>query len=141
MTSAVKSAKKPSCKLPLAPRGMRAPIACSMLRLIAPLPVAALMWLPGITCAPAQDASNWVTQAHTASRLIAGAASKSRQSKNNENKNNGSKNHENNSPDGKSGDGAFLRAGIEIRLEFRMANILARSGRFWSAAKIRFLRF
>jgi DsbC/DsbD-like thiol-disulfide interchange protein len=70
------------------------------------------MWLPGITCAPAQDASNWDTQAHTASRLIAGAASKSQ-----ENKNNGSKNHKSNSPDGKSGDDAFLRAGIEIKLE------------------------
>jgi DsbC/DsbD-like thiol-disulfide interchange protein len=99
MTSAMKS----GCKLPLAPRR----IACSMLRLIAPLPVAVLIWLPGITSAPAQDASNWDTQAHTASRLIAGAASKSH----------GSKNHESNSPDGKIGDGAFLRAGIEIRLE------------------------
>jgi DsbC/DsbD-like thiol-disulfide interchange protein len=98
---------KSGCKLPLAPRGMRARIACSMLRLIAPLPVAALIWLPGITSARAQDASNWDTQAHTASRLIAGATSKSH----------GSKNRESNSPDGKSGDGAFLRAGIEIRLE------------------------
>ena len=108
MTSAMKS----GCKLPLAPRRMRAHIACSMLRLIAPLPVAVLIWLPGITSAPAQDASNWDTQAHTASRLIAGTASKSQESKNN-----GSKNHESNSPDGKIGDGAFLRAGIEIRLE------------------------
>jgi DsbC/DsbD-like thiol-disulfide interchange protein len=98
---------KSGCKLPLAPRGMRAPIACSMLRLIAPLPLAVLIWLPGITTAPAQDASNWDTQAHTASRLIAGAASKNHESKN----------HESNAPDGKSRDGAFLRAGIEIRLE------------------------
>jgi len=108
MTSAMKS----GCKLPLAPQGTRARIACSMLRLIAPLAVATLIWLPGITSAPAQDASNWDTRAHTASRLIAGAASKSHESKNH-----GSKNHESNSPDGKSGDGAFLRAGIEIKLE------------------------
>src|SRR6266480_1164512 len=108
MTTAVKS----GCKLPLAPRGMRARIARSLLRLIAPLPVAVLIWLPGITSAPAQDASNWDTQAHTASRLIAGVASKSQKSKNN-----ASKNHESNSPDDKSGDGAFLRAGIEIKLE------------------------
>src|SRR5438874_6962987 len=101
-----------SCKLPLAPRGMHAPIACSMLRLIAPLPVAALIWLPGITSAPAQNASNWDAQAHTASRLIAGAASK-----NQENKNKESKNNESDSPDGKNGDGAFLRAGIEIKLD------------------------
>ena len=101
-----------SYKIPLTLLGMRARTACSMLRLIAPLPVAALIWLPGITSAPAQDASNWDTQAHTASRLIAGAASKSQESKNNV-----SKNQESNSPDGKSGDGAFLRAGIEIRLE------------------------
>jgi DsbC/DsbD-like thiol-disulfide interchange protein len=93
---------KSGCKLPPALRGMRAPIACLMLRLIAPLPLAVLIWLPGITTAPAQDASNWDTQAHTASRLIAGATSK---------------NHESNAPDGKSRDGAFLRAGIEIRLE------------------------
>jgi DsbC/DsbD-like thiol-disulfide interchange protein len=97
---------KSDCKLPLTPRGMGAPIAYS-LRLIAPLPLAVLIWLPGITTAPAQDASNWDTQAHTASRLIAGAASKSHESKN----------HESNTPDGKSRDGAFLRAGIEIRLE------------------------
>src|SRR5437773_8053877 len=103
MTTAVKS----GCKLPLAPRGMRARIARSLLRLIALLPVATLIWLPGITSAPAQDASNWETQAHTASRLIAGAANKSH----------GSKSHESNSPDAKSGDGAFLRAGIEIKLE------------------------
>jgi DsbC/DsbD-like thiol-disulfide interchange protein len=98
---------KSGCKLPLAPQGMRAPIACSMLRLIAPLTLPVLIWLPGITTAPAQDASNWDTQAHTASRLIAGAASKNHESKN----------HESNAPDGKSRDGAFLRAGIEIRLE------------------------
>src|SRR6266568_8555719 len=103
MTTAVKS----GCKLPLAPRGMRAPIARSMLQFIAPLPLAVLIWLPGITTAPAQDASNWDTQAHTASRLIAGAASKSHESKN----------HESNAPDGKSREGAFLRAGIEIRLD------------------------
>jgi len=102
MTSAMKSAEKPSRKLPLAPRGMRARIARSMLRLIAPLPVAVLIWLPGVTSAPAQDASNWDTQAHTASRLIAGAASKNR-----ENKNSG----------GPSRDAVFLRAGIEIKLE------------------------
>jgi DsbC/DsbD-like thiol-disulfide interchange protein len=94
-------------KLSLAPPAMRARIARSMLRLIAPLPVATLIWVPGIISAPAQDASNWNTQAHTASRLIAGATSKSHESKN----------HESNSPDGKIGDGAFLRAGIEIRLE------------------------
>jgi DsbC/DsbD-like thiol-disulfide interchange protein len=98
---------KSVCKLPLAPPGIRTPVACSILRLIAPLPLAVLIWLPGITTAPAQDASNWDTQAHTASRLIAGAASKSHESKN----------HVSNSPDGKSGDGAFLRAGIEIKLE------------------------
>ncbi len=88
MTTAVKS----GCKLPLAPRGMRAPIARSILRLIAPLPLAVLIWLPGITTAPAQDASNWDAQAHTASRLIAGAMSR---------------NH----------DVVFLRAGIEIKLD------------------------
>jgi DsbC/DsbD-like thiol-disulfide interchange protein len=98
---------KSGCKFPLAPQGMRAPTACSMLRLIAPLPLAVLIWLPGITIAPAQDASNWEMQAHTASRLIAGTASKSHESKN----------HESKTPDGKSGDGAFLRAGIEIKLE------------------------
>jgi DsbC/DsbD-like thiol-disulfide interchange protein len=98
---------KSGCKFPLAPQGMRAPTACSMLRLIAPLPLAVLIWLPGITTAPAQDASNWEMQAHTASRLIAGTASKSHESKN----------HESKTPDGKSGDGAFLRAGIEIKLE------------------------
>jgi DsbC/DsbD-like thiol-disulfide interchange protein len=98
---------KSGCKLLPAPRGMRAPITCSMLWLIAPLPLAVLIWLPGITTAPAQDASNWDTQAHTASRLIAGAASKSHESKN----------HESNTADGKNRDGAFLRAGIEIRLE------------------------
>ena len=98
---------KSGCKLPLAPRGMRAPIAFSILRLIAPLTLPVLIWLPGITTAPAQDASNWDTQAHTASRLIAGAATKNHESKN----------HESNASDGKSRDGAFLRAGIEIRLE------------------------
>jgi DsbC/DsbD-like thiol-disulfide interchange protein len=100
-----------SYKIPLTLLAMRARTACSMLRLIAPLPVAALIWLPGIATAPGQDASNWDTQTHTASRLIAGAASKSQESKNN-----GSKNQESNSLDGKSDDGAFLRAGIEIRL-------------------------
>src|SRR6266571_1649262 len=71
---------------------MRAPIARSMLRLIAPLTLAVLIWLPGITTVPAQDASNWDAQAHTASRLIAGAMSR---------------NH----------DVVFLRAGIEIKLD------------------------
>jgi DsbC/DsbD-like thiol-disulfide interchange protein len=103
---------KSGCKLPPAPWSMRAPIAYSMLRLIAPLPLAVLIWLPGVTTAPAQDASNWDTQAHTASRLIAGAASKSHENKNHE-----SKNLESNTPDGKIRDEAFLRAGIEIRLE------------------------
>jgi len=118
MTLAMKSrAMKSGCKLPLTPPAMRARSARSMLRLIVPLPVAALIWLPGITSAPAQDASNWDTQAHTASRLIAGAASKSQQSKINESKNNESKNNESSSPDGKSRDGVFLRAGIEIKLE------------------------
>ena len=98
---------KSGCKLPPTPRGMVAPIAYSMLRLIAPLPLAVLIWLPGITTAPAQDASNWDKQSHTASRLIACAAGKSHESKN----------HESNTPDGKSRDRTFLRAGIEIRLE------------------------
>jgi DsbC/DsbD-like thiol-disulfide interchange protein len=93
---------KSNCKLPLAVSAMRARSEPLLLRRIAPLPVAALFWLPGIISAPAQDASNWDTQAHTASRLIAGAASKS---------------HKSNSPDGQSGDGTFLRAGIEIKLE------------------------
>jgi DsbC/DsbD-like thiol-disulfide interchange protein len=60
--------------------------------------LAALMLAPALICpqgvlvARAQDASDWDAQAHTESRLIAGAASK-------------------------NGAPAFLRAGIEIKLE------------------------
>jgi DsbC/DsbD-like thiol-disulfide interchange protein len=53
---------------------------------------AILMSLAAAPSASAQDASNWDGQAHSAARLIAGATSKNR-------------------------DAAFLRAGIEIRLD------------------------
>jgi DsbC/DsbD-like thiol-disulfide interchange protein len=53
--------------------------------------LAALLWLAAIVPASAQDASEWDRQAHSASRLIAGAMTTGRGA-------------------------AFLRAGIEIRL-------------------------
>ena len=53
---------------------------------------AILIFLAAIPFASAQDASNWDGQAHSAARLIAGAMSK-------------------------NNDAAFLRAGIEIRLD------------------------
>jgi DsbC/DsbD-like thiol-disulfide interchange protein len=53
---------------------------------------AILLWLAAVPSASAQDASNWDGQAHSAARLIAGAMSKNR-------------------------DAAFLRAGIEIKLD------------------------
>jgi DsbC/DsbD-like thiol-disulfide interchange protein len=56
------------------------------------LPVAILLWLAAVPSASAQDASSWDGQAHSAARLIAGAMSKNR-------------------------DAAFLRAGIEIKLD------------------------
>jgi DsbC/DsbD-like thiol-disulfide interchange protein len=55
-------------------------------------PAAILMSLAVAPSASAQDASNWDGQAHSAARLIAGAT-------------------------GKNHDAAFLRAGIEIRLD------------------------
>ena len=55
-------------------------------------PAAILMGLATVPSASAQDASNWDGQTHSAARLIAGATSK---------------NH----------DAAFLRAGIEIKLD------------------------
>jgi len=55
-------------------------------------PAAILMGLAAVPSASAQDASNWDGQTHSAARLIAGATSK---------------NH----------DAAFLRAGIEIKLD------------------------
>jgi DsbC/DsbD-like thiol-disulfide interchange protein len=63
-----------------------------MLRHIAPLAGVTLFAITGICSTAAQDASNWDAQAHSATRLIAGGISKSR-------------------------DAAFLRAGIEIKLE------------------------
>jgi DsbC/DsbD-like thiol-disulfide interchange protein len=79
-------------KLTIAEAYMRARIGGVVLRRIAPLPLAFLMWLPSAASARAQDASSWDTQTHSAIRLIAGATSRSR-------------------------DATFLRAGIEIRLE------------------------
>jgi DsbC/DsbD-like thiol-disulfide interchange protein len=56
------------------------------------VPAAALLCLAAVPSASAQDASNWDGQTHSAARLIAGAMSKNR-------------------------DAAFLRAGIEIKLD------------------------
>jgi DsbC/DsbD-like thiol-disulfide interchange protein len=61
------------------------------LRHMAPFALAVLMGFANIASSSAQDASDWDAQAHSATRLIAGAASK-------------------------NGDAAFLRAGIEIKL-------------------------
>src|ERR1700741_5308498 len=55
-------------------------------------PAAIVICLASVPSASAQDASNWDGQAHSAARLIAGAT-------------------------GKNQDAAFLRAGIEIRLD------------------------
>ena len=52
----------------------------------------ALIWLPGVPMAWAQDASDWDAEAHTASRLIAGSIFR-------------------------TSEAAFLRAGVEIRLD------------------------
>jgi DsbC/DsbD-like thiol-disulfide interchange protein len=79
-------------KLTIAEAYMHKRIGGVILRRIAPLPLAILIWLPGAASASAQDATNWDTQTHSAIRLIAGATSRSH-------------------------DAAFLRAGIEIRLE------------------------
>jgi DsbC/DsbD-like thiol-disulfide interchange protein len=53
--------------------------------------LALVLWSAGVTGASAQDASDWDTQAHSATRLIAGAMSRDHEA-------------------------AFLRAGIEIKL-------------------------
>jgi DsbC/DsbD-like thiol-disulfide interchange protein len=62
----------------------------ALLRVI--IAAATLVCLPGAQAARAQDASDWDSQAHTASRLIAGSL-------------------------GKTADAEFLRAGIEIKLD------------------------
>src|SRR5579859_2153841 len=56
------------------------------------VPAVTMLCLAAVPLASAQDASNWDGQTHSAARLIAGAMSKNR-------------------------DTAFLRAGIEIKLD------------------------
>jgi DsbC/DsbD-like thiol-disulfide interchange protein len=85
-----------AAKSPPAASAMTAHMTAHMARFI-PLPgclfpAAILMGLAAVPSASAQDASNWDGQTHSAARLIAGATSK---------------NH----------DAAFLRAGIEIKLD------------------------
>src|SRR6516225_6658752 len=63
---------------------------CMTVRIL--FPATALLCLATAPSASAQDASNWDGQVHSAARLIAGAM-------------------------GKDHDAAFLRAGIEIRLD------------------------